>query len=370
MIRSTAICLFALSPCLPAVPVFIGTNTGPNSQSKGIYFADFDLSTGTLSTPRLAAEYQNPGFLAQHPTKPVLYACGQPSKPFEDKTGAVAAFSISDVYGLTLIGEASSKGQGPCHVAVDGTGNTVAVANYGDGMVATLRLDEKGAPGKAAWSLITPGNGPHPRQKGPHAHGVYFDRANTHLFVPDLGLDKVLVFPFDAAKSTAGDAKPALATAPGAGPRHMAFSPDEKHAYVINELDNTILVASHDGKGGFKTIETVPTLPEGFTGNNTTAEVEVSADGKLVIGSNRGHNSLVVYRRDAETGKLSYVQHQDCGGKIPRHFKIAPGGNWVLCGHQESNTISVLPLDPATGKMADALQTVPSPSPICILFAR
>lgn len=370
MIRTSSVCFLLLIQALPGIPVFIGTNTGPNTVSKGIYFADFDEVTGKLTRPELAVEYQNPGFLAQHPTRPVLYACGQPTQPFGDKTGAVAAFAISDQYALSLIGETSSKGQGPCHVAVDGAGKTVAVANYGDGMVATIRLDENGKLGEAAWSLITPGSGPHSRQKGPHAHGVYFDRSGSHLLVPDLGLDKVLVFPFDPATSKAGDAKPALATAPGAGPRHMALSPDEKHAYVINELDNTILVAGYDGKGAFTFIETVPTLPPDFKGINTTAEVEVSADGTWVFGSNRGHNSIVVYRRDLQSGKLSYVEHQDCGGKTPRHFKLSPGGKWLLCAHQESNTISVLPLDPETGRLGAPLRTVPAPSPICILFAR
>jgi len=368
--RTSTFCFFLLSQVLPGIPVFIGTSTGPDSVSKGIYFADFDEISGKLTRPELAVEYQNPGFLAQHPTRPVLYACGLPTRAFGDKTGAVAAFSISDQYALGLMAETSSKGQGPCHVAVDPAGKTVAVANYGDGTVATIALDENGKPGEAAWFKITAGSGPHVRQKGPHAHGVYFDRSGSHLLVPDLGLDKVLVFPFDSAGSRCGEAKPALSTAPGAGPRHMAFSPDEKHAYVINELDNTILVAAYDGKGGFTPIETVPTLPPDFQGTNTTAEVEVSADGTLVFGSNRGHNSIVVYRRDAQTGKLSHVEHQDCGGKTPRHFKLAPSGKWLLCAHQDSNTISVLSLNPITGKLGDTLRTVPSPSPICILFAR
>jgi 6-phosphogluconolactonase len=370
MIRTATVCLFACSSLLSAIPVYIGTNTGKNTTSKGIYFADFDTSTGKLTVPRLAVEYQNPGFLAQHPTKPVLYACGQPNQAFADKSGAVAAFSISDVYELKFLGEASSRGQGPCHVAVDGTGKTVAVANYGDGMVATIPLDKDGKPGEAASAIIAPGSGPHPRQKGPHAHGVYFDQANAHLFVPDLGLDKVLVYPFDAATSKLGEAKAPLATAPGAGPRHIAFAPADQHLYVINELDNTILAASYDGKGGFESIHTVPTLPEGYKENTTTAEIEVSSDGKFVYGSNRGHDSIVVFSRAAETGKLTFVQHQSCGGRIPRHFKISPDGKWLLCAHQETGTISVLRRNPETGKLSTPVETVASPSPICILFAR
>jgi 6-phosphogluconolactonase len=148
----------------------------------------------------------------------------------------------------------------------------------------------------------------------------------------------------------------------------MAFSPDEKHAYVINELDNTVLAASYQN-GSFTTIGVSQTLPSDFTSHNTTAEIEVSADGKHVYASNRGHDSLAVFSRDAATGALTFIHHAPCGGRTPRHFKISPCGKWLLCGHQDSNTLGVLPRDPATGKLGEPVQTVPTPSPICILFA-
>jgi 6-phosphogluconolactonase len=366
-----AACLLALASSLSAVPVFIGTNTGKNSNSKGIYLADFDPATGKLTEPKLAAEYANPGFLAQHPTKPVLLCIGAPKEPFADGSSSVAAFSIGEEHALAFLGEASAGGKGACHLAVDATGNTVAVASYGDGRISTLRLDANGAPMKSVSIITNTGFGPNKkRQEGPHAHGVYFDKANTHLFVPDLGLDKVLVYPFDAANSMLGDALPPLQTAPGAGPRHMAFSLDEKHAYVLNELDNTVLAASHDGKGGLTPLGTVPNLPADFKEANTTAEIEVSVDGKFVYASNRGHDSIAVFSRDAASGKLTSVQHAACGGKKPRHFKLSPCGKWLLCGHQDSHSISVLPRDPASGKLGAPVSTVPAPSPICILFAR
>lgn len=369
MIRSFTILLFLTVP-LHAVPVFIGTNTGKNSTSKGVYLADFDAATGKLTEPVLAAEYQNPGFLAQHPTQPVLYACGAPAVPFADGSSSVAAFSISQDHGLKFLGEASTGGKGACHVAVDATGGTVAVANYGDGTFSTIKLAENGVPGAAVSVISNKGSGPsQPRQDGPHAHGVYFDKANQHLFVPDLGLDQVFVYPFDARTSKLGEPLPPLVTAPGAGPRHMAFSADERNAYVINELDNTVLVTSHaDGK--FTTLGTVATLPGNFTDKNTTAEIEVHPDGGFVYASNRGHDSLAVYRRDAKTGALTFLQHAPCGGKTPRHFKIAPGGKWLLCAHMNSDTISVLALDPETGLLGKPDHTVSAPSPICLLFAR
>ncbi|MEO5712927.1 MAG: lactonase family protein [Luteolibacter sp.] len=364
--------LFLLTITLHAAPVFIGTNTGGTSKSKGIYLADFDSATGKLSEPKLVAEYGSPGFLVLHPTKPILYAVGRPTRPFPNGTSSVAAFSIGKDHSLKLLGEASTGGKDACHLAVDSKGRTVAVANYGDGHISTIRLDENGVPGEAVTVIANKGSGPNKsRQDGPHAHGVYFDKANKHLFVPDLGLDQVFVYPFDAAGSKLGEALPSLVTAPGAGPRHMTFSPDGKSAYVVDELDSTVTTASYDAASGkFTVTGTTPTLPADFTAPNTTAEIEVHPNGKFLYASNRGHDTIAVYRRDPETGALSFLQHAPCGGKAPRHFKIDPSGKWLLCGHQNSDDISVLALDPDTGLLGEPAGTVPSPSPICLLFAR
>lgn len=368
MRTGVALLLGFLAVSAQAVPVFIGTNTGQRAGgSKGIYLADFDPASGKLTEPALAAEYAQPGFLALHPKKPLLYAIGSPNKPFADRTGSVAAFVVKPGPKLEFLGEASSGGNGPCHLAVDPSGTTVAVANYGDGKFATMRLDERGVPGPPVSVIASTGSGPNKqRQDGPHAHGVYFNRAGDRLFVPDLGLDRVLVRAFDPATSKLGDALPPLATAPGAGPRHLAFSADESLVFVINELDATAQLARKDGDGNYQTIGTAPTLPDGFTAANTTAEIEPSPDGKFVYASNRGHDSIVVFRLDR--ARLAPIQHAPCGGKTPRHFKLSPCGKWLLCAHMESHTISVLPRDPATGRLGDPVCTVPSPSPICLLF--
>lgn len=367
---SPRLLIFALLSVLPldAVPLFIGTNTGAGAGgSKGIYRADFDPATGKLTPPELAAEYRSPGFLARHPAKAILYTIGAPNKPFADGTSSVAAFAIGGDLSLTFLGEASSGGKGACHLAVDPAGGTLAVANYGDGRIATLRLDERGVPQPPVSVITNSGAGPNKRrQEGPHAHGVYFNRAGTRLYVPDLGLDRVLVYPFEAASSKLGEPLAPIATAPGAGPRHLAFSADETLAFVINELDGTALVARRDGKGDFQPVATAPTLPAGFTGSNTTAEIEPSPDGRFVYASNRGHDSIVVFRRDGE--RLVPIQHAPCGGKHPRHFKISPCGRWLLCAHMNSHTISVLPRDPATGKLGEPVATVPAPGAICVLF--
>ena len=294
----------------------------------------------------------------QHPGRPVLLAVGSPNKPFADGSGSVAAFAIAGDHSLTFLGEASSGGKDACHLAIDGAGQTVAVANYGDGHVATIHLDEKGIPKEIASLITNQGSGPNKtRQDGPHAHGVYFNKANDFLFVPDLGLDRVLVYPFEQSSSKLGDALPPLVTAPGAGPRHVAFTPDRTSAYLINELDNTVLAVACR-YGGFDAIGTVPTLPKDFSGNNTTAEIEVSRDGRFVFASNRGHDSIAVFRRDLTYGTLTILQHAPCGGKTPRHFKIAPGAKWLLCANQDSNTISVLPLNLQTGELGAPTSSV------------
>jgi 6-phosphogluconolactonase len=342
---------------LHAQPVFLGTG------ADGIYRADFNAETGTISQPELAAKYKSPGFLAMHPEKPILYSIGGDNK--------VAAFSIAKDYSLTLLGDAPCGGKGPCHLAIDASGRTLAVANYGEGSLTTIRLDADGIPGDIVTKIKLQGNGPNQqRQKEAHTHGVYFDNANRFLFAPDLGIDKVMIYKFDPATSELTPNDPTdFKIAPGAGPRHMTFSPDEKHAYVINELTSTVTVATYNPADGRLTeIQTVPTLPADFKGNSTTAEIEVHPNGKFVYGSNRGHDSIVVYKRDPATGKLTLLQHAPCGGNIPRHFKIDPSGKWLLCGHQKSNTLSILSLDPETGMLGKPVNTVSTPAPICILF--
>ena len=349
--------LLTTALAIHAQPIFIGTG------ADGIYLSDFNPEKGTLTEPTLAAKYKSPGFLALHPEKPLLYSIGG--------NNTVAAFTISDDNGLTQLATAPCGGGGPCHLALDASGRTVAVANYGDGSVVTIRLDADGKFGEAVTVHKVKGAGPNERrQKEPHTHGVYFDNANRFLFAPDLGADKTLVFKFDPASSSLTPNDPAqLIAPPGSGPRHMAFSADEKNAYVINELTNTVTVAEFDEKTGvFTDIQNIATLPADFKENNTTAEIEVHPGGGFVYGSNRGHDSIVVYKRDKETGKLTFVQHAPCGGKAPRHFKIDPSGKWLICGHQDSNTISVLPIDQGTGELGEPQSTVKAPTPICILF--
>jgi 6-phosphogluconolactonase len=350
--------VLALSISLAAAqPVFIGTG------ADGIYLADFNPDIGILAEPARAVEYQRPGFLALHPEKPVLLAVGGENK--------VASFAIGKDHSLTFLGDANSGGKGPCHLAVDASGRTLAVANYGDGSFASIRLDADGKPGDVVTLVKSTGSGPNEkRQAAPHAHGVYFDTANRFLFVPDLGIDKVLIYKFNPATSELlPSALEAMVSPPGSGPRHMVFSPDEKHAYVINELTNTVTVAEFGpASGALNPIQEIATLPADFIEHSTTAEIEVHPNGNFVYASNRGHDSIAAFRRDPASGKLTFLQHAPCGGATPRHFKIDPTGKWLLCAHQKDNTISVLPIDQGTGMLGAPKCTVKAPAPICLLF--
>lgn len=359
-----ALLLFALSPLAFAapLPIAIGTNTGGSGKSEGIYLSSFDPDSGTFGEVKLGAKYTSPGFLALHPGKPLLYAAGRSE---ENPKGSVAVFKLGDP--LEFVAEASSAGNNPCHVAINDSGTVLALANYSDGTTSTLTLGRDGIP-KAAFAKRIDGKGPNAgRQEGPHAHGVYF-RGKT-LHVPDLGLDKVLTWTIDPKTGKPEQEDPSSwSSAPGAGPRHMDFAPDGRHAYVVNELDNTVTALDYDAKAGsFTTLQSISTLPEGVS-TGTTAEIAVHPNGKFVYASNRGHDSIAVFARDSGSGKLSLVHIAPCGGKIPRHFAISPDGKWLLCAHQDSNTLAALPLDPASGKLGEPKAPVTCPNPICILF--
>lgn len=345
------------------LPIAIGTNTGGSGKSEGIYLSSFDPETGAFGKVELGAKYQNPGFLALHPTRPLLYSIGRSDT---HPQGSLALFKLGNP--LEFIAETSAMGRGPCHLALDESARMLAVANYGDGSTAAVRLAEDGSFAGEGFSHIVPGSGPRKdRQEGPHAHGVYF--RGKHLLVPDLGLDKVLTYTMDPGTAKPAAPEPASwSSKPGAGPRHLEISPDGKHAYVVNELDNTVAACRLKEDGTLETLHTVPTLPADWAGKSTTAEITVHPSGKFVYASNRGHDSIAVFSRDAESGKLSPVQIAPCGGKTPRHFTLAPGGEWLLCAHQDGNTLAALPLDLVTGKLGEPKSTTACPNPICILF--
>jgi len=251
----------------------------------------------------------------------------------------------------------SAKGDGPAHVSTDRTGKFAFVANYGGGTVAVLPIGPGGALGDAVDTHDHGGGNAHP-------HEVVIDPANKFAFVPNLGLDTVTSYAFDATtgKLTDSGAGP-LHAAAGAGPRHMDFHPTAPYAYVIDELNSTMTALSYDAaKGKLTSIQALSTLPAGYEGQNTCAEVQVAPSGKFVYGSNRGHDSIVTFRV-AGDGKLSLVGHQSTMGKTPRHFQVEPTGRLLLAANQDSGTIVTFYVDAEKGTLTPTGKTVTVDSP-------
>lgn len=367
VIRTAALLPLFLIPLLQAAKepfVYIGTYT-TGTESKGIYVYRFDEKTGKL-TPVGTAESPNPSFLAIHPKGPYLYAANEA----ED---SVSAFSINQQDGtLTPLNRQPVRGKGPCFVAVDHTGHNLLVADYGDGSVAVLPLQADGKLGEVSTYIKHEGKGANPqRQSSPHAHSINLSPDNRFAVVPDLGIDKLMMYRFDAqaGKLTPSD-PPFVQMSPGSGPRHFTFHPNKRSAYVINELASTVSAFAYNASTGTLTeLQTLSTLPEGTDRtNNTTAEVQVHPNGRWLYGSNRGHDSIAVFRVDVGSGRLTAVENVSTQGNVPRNFRIDPTGHYLLAANQKSDSVVVFSIDQKTGRLKDTGQKISVPAPVCIKF--
>jgi len=371
MYRSKVVSLLLAVATAPAADyrVYFGTYT--RGESKGIYMAHFDAANGRFSAVELAAETPNPSFLAIHPNKRFLFAVSELYETGGPKGGAVSAFSIDRTTGrLTFLNKVSSRGGGPCHLAIDRTGKFIAVANYGTGSTAVLPIGEDGMLGEATGFYQHAGSSVDPkRQQGPHAHSVNFSPDNRFLMVADLGLDQVLVFRFDAAKGSIESHEPPFARLkPGSGPRHFSFHPNGRYAYAINELASTVTAFAYDGRRGvLKELQTVTTLPADFTGTNYTAEVLLHPSGRSLYGSNRGHDSIAVFQV-AAGGTLKPAGQVPTEGKVPRNFNLDPKGMWLLAANQNSDNVVVFRIDSKTGRLEPNGESARVVAPVCIKF--
>lgn len=347
--------------------VYLGTYTGKDG-SKGIYRSKFDTVTGKLTEPELAAELTNPTFLVIDPMfGKYMYVVGETSGK---AGGGVFSFEIDPKTGkLTKRSEASSGGAGPCHVTVDGSGTRVAVANYGGGSTAVFSTSpNSGALNRVAFiqhkgSSTNPG-----RQKEPHAHCVVFHPKTDVLFSADLGTDRLKAINVEGLGITpkvTESVKDDIAMPAGAGPRHISVAPDGKFAYVCGELDSTVNVIEFVGNTG-KVVQSLSTLKEPVKGNST-AECILSPDGKFVYVSNRGHNSIAVFKV-GEDRKLTAVGHITGDIKIPRNFNIDPSGKWMLIASEQGDKVGVWEIDPKTGLARETGNTIKVKSPVCVKF--
>jgi 6-phosphogluconolactonase len=326
-----------------------------------------DRTTGELTHVGGAPGTSNPSFLAIHPSKKFIYAACEAGK-----VGSVASFSLDDQGVPTFMNTQPSEGSGPCFVAVDKAGKNVLTANYGSGSVACIPIGEDGKLSPPSSSVQHKGSSVNKsRQEGPHAHSINLDAANRFAFAADLGLDKILVYKFDPAKGMLiPNDPPATDVPPGSGPRHFAFHPSGKYAYACGEMSMTVIAFTYDAeKGILKEQQVLSTLPEGAERKGTsTAETQVSPDGKHVYVSNRGHNTIAVFAVDEATGKLTAVGHCPSGGKTPRNFGIDPSGKFLIAAHQDSGNVVVFRIDEKTGMPSPAGHEVAVPKAVCVKF--
>ena len=350
--------------------VYIGTYTR-GTDSEGIYRCKLNMATGELQRVGVTPGVDNPSFLEVHPTGKFLYCVNEVGDYQGEPAGAVSAFAIAPADGsLQFLNQQSSGGAAPCHLVIDNSGRHVLVANYTGGSVASLPISSDGRLGPATTLVQHQGHSVDPqRQQGPHAHSINLDAANRFAVAADLGLDKLLVYQFDAQKGTlTANATPGIAVTPGSGPRHFAFHPNGRFGYVINEMALTVTALAYNPQRGvFSTLQTIATVPDDEPrAGLSTAEVRVHPSGRFLYGSNRGHNSIVVYQIAPDSGRLTLVEIEPTQGKTPRNFFIDPTGTFLLAENQTSGTIIVFRIDQETGALAATEYFAEIPAPVCI----
>ncbi|MFK7734782.1 MAG: lactonase family protein [Pirellulaceae bacterium] len=347
--------------------VWLGTGGAP---SRGIYYCELDSDTGKLSESKLAAEIEKPGFLAMHPNGTHLYTVGS-----LDGVGSVVAYKIdrsARPSTLEFVGSVPGGDGRGTHISVDATGQMLLTAQYGGGSIAAYRLNEDGSIANETCLIKHEGGSGvvEGRQDSPHAHWAGFAPDQKFAFVPDLGLDQVVIYKVKLEDATI-EPHGFAATPPGSGPRHFKFHPDGKWGYVFNELAMTISVFDYDADAGKLSIkQTVSTLDDAAMKQEkflSGAEIRIHPSGNLLYASNRGHDSITVFRIAAD-GQLAAIQNEAVRGAFPRNFNLDPSGRWALVAGQTSHTLSCFEVDAASGRLTYHQEIISTPSPICVVF--
>ena len=348
--------------------VFVGTyNTEGAKSDNGIYIYRLEMSTGALK-PVGAAKGVNPSYLALDATQQYLYAVNETMQLEGQSGGGVSAFTLDPRTAQpTLLNQQASQGGLPCYISVDQLRRYAFVVNYAQGNVLMLPILNDGRLGPASDMIQHHGSSVNPQRQGkPYAHSVVLDPTQRYALVADLGIDKEIIYEIDYAHGKLIP-RAEVKTHPGGGPRHLIFHPNARYAYLIQEVDSTISAyAYHAEKGTLEELQTVPALPAGFKGHNTSADIHVSPSGKFLYGSNRGHDSIVIYAIDESSGRLTYVGHEGSGGETPRNFAIDPTGAYMLVANQDSSNIVTYRIDPSTGKLQPTGQVTQVNMPVCV----
>lgn len=352
--------------------MFVGTYTRGGG-SKGIYVFQMDGESGSMTQVHVEEGISNPSFLAIHPNHKFLYAVNEVAESSGVPGGALTAYSIDASSGrLKRINRQSTGGPGPCHVGIDATGRYAVVANYNGGSVCMLPIDEDGSLKPSSHFIQHYGGtkvNPQ-RQEKAHAHSANLDPGNRFVVINDLGLDQLRVYEMDLeAGKLAFKEGSSVKSTPGAGPRHLDFHPNGRYAYAINELGSTLTAYRYDAAAGrLAKLNELSTLPKGYQGENTTADVHVSPDGNFVYGSNRGHNTLAIFRINGSDGSIKYVDDQSTGGKTPRNFAIHPDGKYLYAANQDSDSIIQFEVNHSTGELTPVGREIRCPMPVCLKF--
>ncbi len=352
--------------------MFAGTYTRGGT-SKGIYVYQMDAESGGMTQVHVEEGISNPSFVTVHPNQKYLYAVAEVSESSGVPGGALMAYEIDHSSGkLSRINQQSTGGPGPCHVSIDASGKFAVVANYGGGSVCMLPVNEDGSLGPSSQFIQHYGGtkvNPR-RQEKAHAHSANLSPDNRFAIINDLGLDQLRVYEMDleAGKLNFNE-ESSVDSAPGAGPRHFDFHPNNRYAYAINELGCTVTAYNYDAASGkLSEINSLSTLPKGYEGENTTADIHVSPDGRFVYGSNRGHNTLAIFKIDESDGSIEFVSDQSTGGKTPRNFAIHPDGKYLYAANQDSDSIIQFEINSTTGELTPVGREIRCPMPVCLKF--
>lgn len=343
---------------------YVGTYT--EQENSGIYQCTLDLDTGKIDVIDSIEYKYNPTFLALHKDKTFLYSCDT----IEDETivSSISSFKINnETKNLTFLNKVSSHGTIPAHVIVDSRSKHILTTNYGSGSVCCYNINDDGSIGDKVSVVQHTGSSTHPtRQTKPHPHSINLDSDNKYAFVCDLGTDKLMIYKYDQnTGSLVFDSF--MQTQDSSGPRHLTFSPDGNFVYLITEMGNSIYVYQKDGNK-LNEIQEISTLPSDFEGESNCAEIAITPYGRYLYGSNRGHDSIVAYSVDKDSGKLELIGHFSCGGKIPRHFAIDKSGRFLVVANQLSGNVCSFKIDNNTGELVDTGSSAQVPEATCIRF--
>ncbi|MHB8626487.1 MAG: lactonase family protein [Aggregatilineales bacterium] len=350
--------------------LYVGTYTRPapylnTTNGKGIYVYEFDRETGHLTHLHTIEGIDNPSYLALDSRNRYLYAI---SEVWGWKEGVISAYAVNPSNGeLTYINKQVTQGGICAYVSVDKTDRYVLMVNFWEGKnAAVFAICEDGGLAPTTCTIEYSSSGVH--HDRPHSHCIELDPTNKYACIADLGIDKIMVYQFDAVKGClVPNAVPGIEMDPASGPRHFIFHPNGKFAYVIQESAGTVTAFAFDASSGtLQKLQTVSTLPAGYSGHIQAADLHLTPSGKFLYGSNRGHDSIVIYAVDENTGMLTYVGNQSTKGKTPRNFAIDPTGAFLLAANQDSDNIVIFKINSQSGQLEETGQITECPTPVCL----